>query len=40
MYGPSEIEIRPFYEMADFAEHMTPEAEQIHDGLREKLADR
>ena len=40
MYGPSEIEIRPFYEMADFAEHVTPEAEQIHDGLREKLENR
>jgi hypothetical protein len=25
MPGPSEIEIRPFYEMADFAEILTPE---------------
>ena len=25
MFGPSEIEIRPVYEMADFAEAMTPE---------------
>jgi hypothetical protein len=38
MYGPSEIEIRPLYEMSDFAEHMTPEAEQIHAGVSEKLA--
>ncbi len=38
MLGPSEIEIRPFYEMADFADSMTPEAERIHEGLREKLA--
>ena len=35
MLGPSEIEIRPFYEMADFADVLTPEAEQIHaDNLR------
>ena len=38
MPGPSEIEIRPFYEMSDFGETMTPEAERIHEGLREKLA--
>lgn len=38
MYGPSEIEIRPFYELSDFAEHMTAEAEQIHAGLVEKLS--
>jgi hypothetical protein len=38
MYGPSEIEIRPLYEMSDFAEHMTPEAEQIHADVSEKLA--
>ena len=30
MLGPSEIEIRPFYEMADFEGVLTPEAEQIH----------
>ena len=40
MSGPSEIEIRPLYELSDFAEIMTPEAEQIHEGLREKLAGR
>jgi len=37
MFGPSEIEIRPVYEMADFAEIMTPEAEQIHDRVAAKL---
>jgi hypothetical protein len=30
MPGPSEIEIRPFYEMEDFAEVMSPEAERLH----------
>lgn len=40
MRGPSEIEIRPFYEMADFGDAVTPEAERIHDGVREKLANR
>ncbi|MBO9576084.1 MAG: YciI family protein [Sphingobium sp.] len=40
MLGPSEIEIRPFYEMEDFGDIMTPEAERIHEGLREKLESR
>lgn len=30
MPGPSEIEIRPVYEMEDFTEVMTPEAEALH----------
>jgi len=38
MPGPSEIEIRPIYEMADFAEAMTPEATEIFDRTRGKLA--
>ena len=37
MPGPSEIEIRPLYEIEDFAETMTPEAGRIHDGLRSAL---
>lgn len=37
MIGPSEIEIRPVFEMADFAEAMTPEAEAIHDKVRATL---
>ncbi|TWI32867.1 YciI family protein [Paracoccus sulfuroxidans] len=39
MPGPSELEIRPFYEMADFADAMTPEVEAIHNSTRDKLAD-
>ncbi len=37
MPGPSEIEIRPVYEMADFGEALTPEAAAPHDRVREKL---
>jgi hypothetical protein len=40
MPGPSEIEIRPIYEMADFAEVLTPEVAAIHDRNREKAASR
>ena len=36
MPGPSEIEIRPFYEMEDFAEKLTPEAIQQLQQLRER----
>ena len=38
MPGPSEIEIRPVFEMADFGEAVTPEVAELHDGIREKLA--
>jgi hypothetical protein len=38
MPGPSELEIRPFYEMEDFGEAMTPEAKELHDRTRDKLA--
>lgn len=38
MPGPSEIEIRPFYELSDFGELVTPEAERIHEAIREKRA--
>ncbi|MBP2547133.1 hypothetical protein J2858_000026 [Neorhizobium galegae] len=31
MPGPSEIEIRPFYEMDDFAEVISPRDETSHD---------
>ena len=37
MMGPSEIEIRPVYEMSDFEEIMTPEAEAVHERVRAKL---
>lgn len=34
MPGPSEIEIRPLYEMSDFAEALTPEIAELHDRVR------
>jgi len=37
MLGPSEIEIRPVYELADFEEIMTPAAEAVHERVRRKL---
>lgn len=37
MLGESEIEIRPVFEMADFAEQMTPEAEAVHERVRTRL---
>jgi hypothetical protein len=38
MPGPSEIEIRPLYEMSDFDEIMTPEAADVHGRVASKLA--
>jgi hypothetical protein len=40
MLGPSEIEIRPVYEMSDFAEMMTPDVSELHDRVRDKLEGR
>lgn len=37
MPGPSEIEIRPLFEMADFGETLTPEAAELHNRNRERL---
>jgi hypothetical protein len=37
MPGPSEIEVRPVYEMADFGEVLTPEVAELHERTREKL---
>jgi hypothetical protein len=37
MPGPSEIEIRPFYELSDFDENVTPEIAARNDRLRDKL---
>ena len=37
MPGPSEIEIRPLYEMADFGAELTPEAAALHESNRQKL---
>lgn len=38
MMGPSEIEIRPFYEMEDFEGVLTPEAKKIHADNTRKAA--
>jgi hypothetical protein len=38
MQGPSEIEIRPLFDMADFAETLTPEFQEMRGRLREKLS--
>jgi hypothetical protein len=40
MPGPSEIEIRPVFEMADFGDVLTPEVAALHDRNREKAAGR
>ncbi len=39
MPGPSEIEIRPLYEMTDFGEALTPEVAELHERSREKTRD-
>jgi hypothetical protein len=36
--GGEEVEIRPVFEVADFAENLTPEAKQRGERLRELLA--
>ena len=36
MPGPSEIEIRPLYEMADLRDILTLEAAELHGQTREK----
>jgi hypothetical protein len=38
MPGPSEIEIRPVFEMADFGEALTPDVAALHERVREKTA--
>ena len=40
MPGPSEIEIHPLYEAADFEALMTPEATEQEERLRDRLAQR
>src|SRR6185436_10287058 len=38
MPGPSEIEIRPFYEIADFGDAVTPEVAAQHEKNLQKIA--
>ena len=38
MPGPSEIEIRPLYEMSDFGEAVTPELAAQEERIRQKAA--
>lgn len=40
MPGPSEIEIRPLFEMTDLEELLTPEVSALHESNREELAKR
>jgi hypothetical protein len=40
MLGPSEIEIRPIFEAADFGDAFTPELAEQEERLREKVAGR
>ena len=38
MPGPSEIEIRPIYELADFADAIPPEVAEAEERTRQKLS--
>jgi hypothetical protein len=38
MPGPSEIEIRPIYEAADFGDAVTPDVAELLDRVRDKTA--
>ena len=40
MPGPSEMEIRPLFEVADFGEAMTPEQAEQEERMREELEGR
>ena len=40
MPGPSDIDIRPVYEMADFADILTPEVTELHNRTEEKIKQR
>ncbi len=38
MLGPSEVEIRPLYEAADFGDAFTPEFAELEERIRDKTA--
>jgi hypothetical protein len=38
MPGPSELEIRPVYELEDFADNLTTDITELHSRTRDKLA--
>jgi hypothetical protein len=38
MPGPSDLEIRPHYELSDFVETMTAEGAAVHERVRQTLA--
>jgi hypothetical protein len=40
MPGPSEIEIRPVFDLADFGDAVTPEVAELHERNREKTGNR
>jgi len=40
MPGPSELEIRPIIDIAEFGDAVTPEVAELHDRNREKVAGR
>jgi hypothetical protein len=40
MPGPSEIEIRPFYEVADFGDAITPDVVEQEERLRQQITKR
>ncbi|MDB5659848.1 MAG: dehydrogenase [Cypionkella sp.] len=40
MPGPSEIEIRPFYEASDFGEAFTPDLAELEDRVRRIIEDK
>jgi hypothetical protein len=37
MLGPSEIEIRPVFELSDFEANLTPEVTELHERVRDKF---
>ena len=40
MPGDSDLEIRPFFEVADFGENLTPEVREQEERLRKEIASR